>query len=104
MVDTRISLSFRIIVTALVCLHTFCNPFPRSFSIGNSLSAVATYQKYLNLQGTSDSKLVSYCTSIDRIDAEKQINKLKAKEKPQRFIHPQVCYLLIMAFVCIEGI
>jgi len=91
MVDTRISLSFRIVVTALVCLHTFCNPFPTSFSIGNSLTAVATYQKCLNLQGKSDSKLISYCTSIDIVDAEKQIKQInKAKEKPQRFIHPQV--------------
>lgn len=105
MIDTRISFSFRILLTAVVCLHTFCNPFPRSLTIGNSWTAVATYQKYLhlhNVDGTSNSKFISFCTSIDRIDAQQQINKLKHKEKPQRFIHPQVCSLNIMAFVVKE--
>jgi hypothetical protein len=32
--------------------------------------------------------IASYCTSIDRTDAEEQIRK--GQKKPQRFIHPQV--------------
>ena len=82
-------LGLRTALTA-VCLQTMCNSFSR-VSYGRDTSSTAAFftkELHLNNEEAVNRNLVSYCTSIDRTEAEQQINKIKAK--PQRFIHPQV--------------
>ena len=83
-------LGLRTALTA-VCLQTLCNSFMRVNTGRDASSTAAFFTKDLNLNNNEERvnrNLVSYCTSIDRTEAEQQINKIKSK--PQRFIHPQV--------------
>jgi hypothetical protein len=84
-------MSLRIILTA-VCLQTLCNSFPRFMSgLVPSSSSVTTLRKDFNFNNEYSNSFISFCTSINRADAQQEIDKKKEKgKKPQRFIHPQV--------------
>ena len=80
-------------VLAAVCLQTLCDSFRstsnRDHSSFSFFSREGTLDASLSRDPSNPNRnLVSYCTSIDRTEAENQINEMK--RKPQRFIHPQV--------------
>ena len=86
----RIGMNLWTLLTA-ACLQISCYSYSRGIFGRTPVSSSSTFPKELkfnNLDVLLSRNLVNYCTSIDRNDAEEQINK--TKKKPQRFIHPQV--------------
>lgn len=86
----RIGMNLWTLLTA-VCFQTSCYSFSRGIFGRTPVSSSSTFPKGLNfnnLDALLSRNLASYCTSIDRNEADEQINK--TKKKPERFIHPQV--------------